>query len=329
MLYYKYRGYQSMARKKEEIKTDRVEELELFLNYLLLERKYSMNTVTAYKHDINSFIDFLKTNGLKLQDVDTPLIRTYMLDLTVKNYQKTSIRRIMSGLSQFYSYMTLHGYVNKNPFELVNKPKASRKLPDFLGTNEIDQLLALNMERKDPLATRDQAILELLFASGLRVSELCGLTLQTLNIRGRTVRVIGKGNKERIVPFTNRCQRAIEIYLNETRPLQVLKNKSGKIDNSLFLNAKGTKLTPRGVQYILSEIEKKIGAYFKLHPHKLRHTFATTLLNKGANLRTIQELMGHESIGTTQIYTHVTYSNMKQTYDNAFPRAKRKIDDKD
>lgn len=299
-------------------------ELREFLEYLRRERQYSENTAVAYREDIRDFLRFLGNSDIEYNLVTVPILRTYMLDLTVRGYRKSSIKRSMSGLTQYYDWLTGRGYAKSNPFRLVSKPKADQRLPDFLSFSEMDQLLYLNGQRTDELAVRDQAILELLFASGLRVSELCSLTLQNLNLKARAVRVFGKGKKERLVPFTLECQRCLDAYLRELRPVLLYRNKTGEKPSAFFLNNSGRALTPRGVQYILGAIEKKIGAYYKLHPHKLRHTFATTLLNKGADFRTIQELMGHTSIGTTQIYTHVSYANMKQTYDQVFPRAKRK-----
>lgn len=205
---------------------------------------------------------------------------------------------------------------------MISSPKGEKKLPDFLTTNEIDLLLDENKKRTDELADRDQAILELLYASGLRASELINLTLQDINMRERIIRVFGKGSKERIVPFSKTARCAIEQYMQESRPKLLTNNPKG--ENHIFLNSHGEKLTYRGLEYILSEVEKKTGIYLKLHPHKLRHSFATHLLNEGADLRTIQELLGHESIGTTQIYTHVTYSEMKNTYDKSFPRARKR-----
>lgn len=304
-----------------------LKELRDFIDYLLYERKYSNLTAKAYYEDVNIFFNFLKQSKIQYYEVTVPLVRTFMLDLTMKNYKKTSIRRITSGLTQFYNFLVTHNYADKNPFELILKPKITCKLPDFLKDNEIDELLKTNAKRNDFYAIRDQAIIELFYSSGLRVSELCNLTLQNIDLKQRFVRVFGKGKKERIVPFTISCQKVLNDYLNTTRYEIITKTNSS--NNYLFLNKNGNKLTPRGIEYILNNIEKKTGEFYKLHPHKLRHTFATTLLNEGADLRTIQELMGHSSIGTTQIYTHVSYAYMKKTYDNSFPRAKMKPEDKE
>lgn len=310
------------------IKETDIPELVDFTAYLIKERRYSFFTAKCYHDDIIDFFKFLKKNKLEYYDVNMAAIRTYMLDLTIRGKKKVTIRRKMSSLNQFYIYLVMQEKMMTNPFELVFKPKVERHLPDFLTSNEVRELFDANMNRHDELVYRDQAILELFYSSGLRVSELVNLTLQNLNMKLRCVRIFGKGKKERLVPFTVECRSSIEKYLEETRPALVSRNKN-EPTNNLFLNDRGEVLTTRGIEYILCAIEKKTGIYLKLHPHKLRHTFATTLLNSGADLRTIQELMGHASVGTTQIYTHVTYNNMKKTYDTIFPRAKRKDEEED
>ena len=302
-------------------------ELEMFLNYLINERKFSSYTAKAYEEDISYFLGFLKTINKDINGVDVELIRGYLFELSTDGLTKSSIKRNLASLKHFYKFLYLKNIVDDDPFELVSSPKTDKKLPDFLTSKEIDLLFSENRKRTDPYMLRDQAILELLYASGLRVSELSNLTLQSVNLRDRVVRVFGKGKKERIVPFTKSTRETLSDYLLNCRNDLLSHSKSREVSNAFFLSSKGEKLTPRGIEYILSDIEKKTGCYMKLHPHKLRHSFATNLLSNGADLRTIQELMGHESIGTTQIYTHVTFNEMKSTYDKAFPRAKRGEDD--
>ena len=299
-------------------------EVEDFLTYLEKERRFSLHTVESYKEDVSFFVGFLFDNKKSVNEVDVALIRGYLLELTNSGLSKSTIKRNIAALKHFYKYLFLRNYISKEPFELITSPKQEEKLPDFLSDDEIVQLLEANRRRTDELSSRDQAILELMFASGLRASEVVNLTLQSLYLRERIIRVFGKGKKERIVPFTNSCRECLEEYLNVTRRKLLDKNVNRSKENHVFLNSRGEKLTNRGLEYIMEEIEKKTGCYMKLHPHKLRHSFATSLLSKGADLRTIQEFMGHESIGTTQVYTHVTYSEMKSVYDKAFPRAKKK-----
>lgn len=299
-------------------------EVEDFLTYLEKERRFSLHTVESYKEDVSFFVGFLSDNKKSVNEVDVALIRGYLLELTNSGLSKSTIKRNIAALKHFYKFLFLRNYISNEPFELITSPKQEEKLPEFLSDDEIVQLLEANRRRTDELSSRDQAILELMFASGLRASEVVNLTLQSLYLRERIIRVFGKGKKERIVPFTNSCRECLEEYLNVTRRKLLDKNVNRSKENHVFLNSRGEKLTNRGLEYIMEEIEKKTGCYMKLHPHKLRHSFATSLLSKGADLRTIQEFMGHESIGTTQVYTHVTYSEMKSVYDKAFPRAKKK-----
>lgn len=307
--------------KEEQLLNTRLE-FKSFIDYLRNERCYSENTVKSYQKDIAKFLIFLNDNSIDYREITIDIIRSYILELTITHHSKATIKRIISALKHYYKFLYLRKYINQDVFELISSPKGEKKLPDFLTTNEIDLLLDENKKRTDELADRDQAILELLYASGLRASELINLTLQDINMRERIIRVFGKGSKERIVPFSKTARCAIEQYMQESRPKLLTNNPKG--ENHIFLNSHGEKLTYRGLEYILSEVEKKTGIYLKLHPHKLRHSFATHLLNEGADLRTIQELLGHESIGTTQIYTHVTYSEMKNTYDKSFPRARKR-----
>lgn len=318
-----------MAQKKL-LKVESDEE-KRFLSYLVNERKYSLNTARSYKEDISKFLGFLASINVSYKDVTLEQIRGYLLDLSNRGNSKKTVKRSLAALRHFYTYLYRIGLVAYDPFELVSSPKTEKKLPDFLSEEEVGRLLEANRKRTDELALRDQAILEIMFASGLRASEVCSLTLQSVNFRERWIRVFGKGKKERIVPFTKSARDVLLSYLKDSRPLLEAKCKDPKKKgNWLFLSARGEKLSLRGLEYVMTEVEKKSGEFVNLHPHKLRHSFATTLLSNGADLRTIQELMGHSSIGTTSIYTHVSYKEMKDTYDKAFPRAKeKKTDDGD
>jgi integrase/recombinase XerC len=308
--------------RKNITKTITVEE-KRFIAYLLNERKFSENTAKAYHQDVSEFLGFLSLNALSYSDVDQELIRAYLLDLINAGLAKSSIKRHLAALKHFYQFLYVKDLIKTDYFESVTSPKQDKKLPDFLTSEEVKKLFDANKKRTDKLAVRDQALLELMYASGLRASEVVNLTLQSVNLSERVVRVIGKGKKERIVPFTRGAAKAMIEYINESRPVLMQRNVSENKTNCFFVNNLGEKLTYRGLEYIMSEIEKKTGCYVKLHPHKLRHSFATHLLSNGADLRTIQEMMGHESIGTTQVYTHVTYSEMQDVYKNAFPRAKK------
>lgn len=293
-------------------------ELSEFQDYLLNVRRYSSNTVSSYSFDICDFTKFIRGLGKIFKDIKVDDVKSWILDLTERQIGKRSIKRKMSSLKSFYAWMYLQKKVDSDPFEYVHSPKATHALPDFFSEKEIDSLLTANEKRTDKLKDRDQALLMLMFASGLRASEVVNLTFNQVDFDNRIMKVSGKGNKDRLVPFTNSAKEAMLNYINGLRK-DLLKEDTKYV----FLNSKGNKMTVRGLEYILDEIEAKTGLYGKIHPHMLRHSFATKMLNRGADLRTIQELLGHSSIETTSIYTHVAYENMKETYEKTFPRAKK------
>lgn len=293
-------------------------ELSEFQDYLLNVRRYSFNTISSYSFDICDFTKFIRGLGKIFKDIKVDDVKSWILDLTERQIGKRSIKRKMSSLKSFYAWMYLQKKVDSDPFEYVHSPKATHALPDFFSEKEIDTLLTANEKRTDKLKDRDQALLMLMFASGLRASEVVNLTFNQVDFDNRIMKVSGKGNKDRLVPFTNSAKEAMLNYINGLRK-DLLKEDTKYI----FLNSKGNKMTVRGLEYILDEIEAKTGLYGKIHPHMLRHSFATKMLNRGADLRTIQELLGHSSIETTSIYTHVAYENMKETYEKTFPRAKK------
>jgi len=300
------------------------EELRLYLDYLENQKQYSVNTIDAYARDINMFFKFMVNEGYDIKTVDQVLIRNFLREQTENDKSKRSNQRRIIALRKFYDWLLKKEYVDTNPFKLISSPKPDKKLPEVLFDEEVNKLLEENGKREDKFAKRDQAIIELFYASGLRLSELSNLTLQQVNFRQRIIRVVGKGNKERIVPFTMRCADCLRDYIDNCRNA-IFEEKAIKNPTSyLFINKDGNHITPRGIEYILTSIEKKTGVYVKLHPHMLRHSFATHLLNKGADLRTIQELLGHSSLSTTQIYTHVSTSEMIDGYQKAFPRARKK-----
>ena len=293
-----------------------------YASYLLYQKNYSKETIDSYTRDINKFLDFMNNENYTLNSVDSTLIRNFLAHETLDGISKRSNARRVIALRQFYEYLVKNNYVEFNPFIVISTPKVDKKLPEFMYLEEINNLFELNSQRKDFLMHRDQAIIELLFSSGLRVSELVNLTLQDLNLKERMMRIVGKGNKERIVPFSLKTQKTLSIYLENTRK-ELIANSGNNIGtNYVFLNNRGEKLTTRGVEYILQEIENKTGVTLSLHPHKFRHSFATHLLNQGLDLRTIQELMGHASLSSTQVYTHVSNQKMHDEYEKAFPRRK-------
>lgn len=293
-----------------------------FLDHLQYERNFSEETIDSYSRDIDKFFKFLNQEGLKMDDVDLPVIRNFLTSELASGVSKRSCKRRLSSLRHFYQYLYERKYVNENYFIFITSPKTDKRYPQTLYIEQIEKIFEANSERTDFLAKRDQAILEMLYYTGLRAAELVGLELQDVDMRKRMVRVLGKGNKERLVPFTQRCKETLEVYLKEVRPQ--LFAKALIPSPALFLNNKGNKLTTRGLEYILDSIERKTGLFVGLHPHVLRHSFATHLLSNGADLRVIQELLGHANLNATQVYTHVSEETMKEVYSSSFPRAHKK-----
>ena len=292
-----------------------------FLDYLKNERNYSDDTVKSYSYDIEKFFSYLFHESVLMDDVDLAIIRNFLTTEIQSGISKRSCKRRISSLKHFYHYMTKVGYVKENPFELVSSIKTEKRLPDVLFEDQIDYLFKKNEERNDFLSVRDQAILETLFSSGIRAKELVNLNVQSLDLSRRELRVIGKGDKERIVLISNECKKSLQTYMKQVRPVLLSKTKTAS--PALFLNNQGNRLTTRGLEYILTEIQNKTGIDFGLHPHMLRHSFATYLLSQGADLVSIQKLLGHENLNATQIYTHISEESMKQTYMNNHPRSKK------
>lgn len=299
------------------------DDVEKYLEYLSFQKGYSSNTVISYRRDIYKFLDYMEKENASFNDVDSILIRNFLLEETLDGISKRSSQRRLVALRRFYEWMLKEKKVKFNPFKIISSPKLDKTLPDFLHQEEIDELFVNNEKRTDFLALRDHALLELLYASGLRVSEVVNLTLDQIESQTRIIKVTGKGNKERMVPYSVECKKTLDKYIDECRKEIVEKNKLENDPKALFLNARGEKLTTRGVEYILKSIEKKIGMELDLHPHKMRHSFATHLLDEGVDLRVIQEILGHESLETTQVYTHISTSKMIESYQNYFPRAKK------
>lgn len=301
-----------------------IDVLKEYLEYLEFQKRYSLNTIDSYKRDIEKFLVFMNDEGYTYKNVDEILIRNFLMKERRNNISARSNQRRIIALRKFYDYLLRYDYVDSNPFLAIRSPKVSKNPPQVLYRQEIEKLFSYNYSRTDFLAKRDQAIMELLYASGLRVSELVSLTLQDIYSRQRILKITGKGNKQRMVPYSIRAQEVLNDYILNCRNEIFRKNSIENPTNVLFVNDKGNPLTTRGVEYIIAKIDEKAGTNFKLHPHTLRHTFATHLLDNGADLRTIQELLGHASLNTTQVYTHVSSSKMLEEYQKNFPRAKKK-----
>jgi integrase/recombinase XerC len=292
-----------------------MDKIEKFLEHLRLDLNYSDKTIKSYQQDIESFKKYLNSKGADFETANPQLIRMYLSNEMEEGKTKVTCCRRIAGLRHFYEYLLRSNFIKENPFLFVGAPKKEIRYPEALYLEQIENLFAKNRERTDDLKYRDQAIIELLYASGVRVSELVSIKMNTIDFKNRTIRVFGKGRKERMVIFSKSCQKTLMDYLKNSQ----LRHSS----DYLFTNARGEQLTPRGVEYILNQIQDKCGVQLGLHPHMLRHTFATHLLEGGADLRVIQELLGHESINTTQIYTHITEEAMRQQFNMSHPRAKK------
>lgn len=291
-----------------------------FCTYLHIEKNASPLTIINYKKDIKAFSDFLidrYNEKFCWNNVTVLDIRAYLAVLNKHNYAKRTISRRISSLRSFYKYLIRENYLEFNPFIKVKTPKLDKKLPSFLEEIEINELL--EMPEENILGIRDRAVLELLYATGCRVSELVALTVESIDIENRYVLLHGKGNKERIVPLGHLSCLALEKYYKESR--NILLHKYGKSHDFVFVNSRGGILTDRSVRRILDKYIKKLAMHKKVSPHTIRHTFATHLLDHGADLRAVQELLGHANLSTTQIYTHITAERIASVYQKNHPRA--------
>ncbi|MBQ6921357.1 MAG: tyrosine recombinase [Bacilli bacterium] len=297
-----------------------------FLDYLKYVRNCSDLTVESYRRDIEKFFAFLLKEDVNMDDVDQIVIRNFFTEEMTNGVSKRSCKRRLTALKQFYKFLHKQGMIKDDPFLFIDSPKIDKKFPRVLYKEQVEEILKENRKRTDELALRDQAILSLLYFCGLRASELCGIAIQNVYLKQRLVKVYGKGRKERIVPFSEECRKDLEAYMKVCRPKLLGRSPILKLEDGqrLIFNNKGQPLTVRGLEYILDSIEQKTGTFVNLHPHILRHSFATHLLENGADLRVIQELLGHESINATQIYTHVTEEAMQEAYSSYHPRAHKK-----
>jgi integrase/recombinase XerC len=296
---------------------------ERYIQYLEAERNASPYTVRNYQTDLADFFKFLTKKELTLLDeVDRHILRDYLSELVGRGIAKASIARKLSAIRSFFRYLVREEIIAKNPIEQVSSPKLDRRLPSFLTQEEMGKLLNAP-DLSTPLGQRDRALLELLYASGLRVSELVGLTLEQIDLESNEIRVWGKGSKERVVLMGQPAAEALKDYIKEGRA----RLRGEKKSKALFLDRYGQKLTERSVQRLLNQYAKKAGIGKRVHPHMLRHTFATHLLDGGADLRVVQELLGHARLTSTQIYTHVTKGQARKVYLAAHPLAREKKDE--
>ncbi|HEY3936960.1 MAG TPA: site-specific tyrosine recombinase XerD [Bryobacteraceae bacterium] len=288
-----------------------------FLHFCRTEKGLAVNSLAAYRRDLGRLAAWLGASGFGSVTLDT--LRGYMDHLKADGLSNRSIARQVTTLRNFFGFLLEEGDIAVNPAELLGAPKIGSSLPKYLDSSSVEHLLA-SPEAGSPTGLRDKAMLDLLYASGLRVSELIHLRIADLDDLEGTVRVIGKGNKQRLVPVGKEALRSLEHYRREQRP-QLLK---GRVSPYLFVTARGTAMTRQGFWKLLKGHGKTAGIFRNLSPHVLRHTFATHLLEGGADLRSVQSMLGHADIGTTQIYTHVMRSRLRQTIDLHHPRARHK-----
>ncbi|MGG0657924.1 tyrosine recombinase XerC [Rummeliibacillus pycnus] len=291
--------------------------LEQFITYIQLEKNFSPLTVRDYRTDILGFFTFLQVEGVEdLTQVEYIHARLYVTKLYEEKKARTTISRKISSIRSFFKFLNREYDLDDSAFQALYHPKKEVRLPHFFYEEELSKLFEAN-EGSDPKSLRNMAILELLYATGIRVSELTSIELKDIDFSLNILRVMGKGRKERYVPFGHFAAEAIGNYLEESRPKLI----KGLQHEGLFANMRGGALTARGVRYILNDMMKRTELHTTIHPHMLRHSFATHLLNNGADLRTVQELLGHSSLSSTQVYTHVTKEHLRNTYMNAHPRA--------
>lgn len=287
-----------------------MEMIEDFKNYLLIDKKYSKNTIVSYEHELVKFFSYIKKNELNINKQD---IENYIIYLKKEKIDEKSIAHFISSIKSFYKFLIIENKLVNSPLEFIDSPKIKKSLPNVLSIDEVESLLDINL--KDQYGYRNKAMLELLYATGLRVTELVNLKLSDINIDECVLRTIGKGNKERIIPIGDIALHYLKIYINDYRKSML---KKENIDY-IFLNNHGKQITRQGFFKIIKEQAKEKNIKKDISPHTLRHSFATHLLDNGADLRSIGELLGHSSVQTTEIYTHISNEKLKNDYNNSHP----------
>jgi integrase/recombinase XerD len=301
------------------------EAIATFLSSLSVERGFSNNTLEAYKNDLSQFSTFVQDQideheepGVAWGEVNRSMLLNYMVNLKERSYAPATVARKVAAVKSFFNFLISEGKLEKNPMEGISGPKVGKSLPRAISIDDVDLLLEQPARLTTPEAKRDKAMLELLYATGMRVTEMVSLNVRDVNLRAGFVRCFGKGSKERIIPIHNKAIKAVKSYLDEGRTR--LLAASG--ETALFLNRRGQRLTRQGFWLILKGYAKKAEIEAEITPHVLRHSVATHLLHSGKmNLRELQELLGHANISTTQVYTHLTTERMRRVYDSAHPRA--------
>lgn len=290
-----------------------MQEVKKFLDYLELERKFSANTVLNYEIDLKEFVDFIVSKDLN--EIEIKDIRRYLEYLNEQKYHVSSISRKVSSLKSFFKYLKAEKMIDNNPMALISNPKKEKKLPVFLNYQDLDKLLN-TPDLNTGVGQRDALILEMLYSTGIRVSELANLKLKDINFGEHKILILGKGNKERYVYYGTKCQKLLDKYLSDGRTMY-------PASAYLFSNKHGNKLNERMIRMIIDECGRKAKLNVHVTPHVLRHTYATHMLNEGADLKSVGDLLGHENLSTTQIYTHVSNERLRKVYLSSHPRAKK------
>lgn len=295
-------------------------ELETFINYLSVERGLSTHTLSAYSNDLNVLASFITENDPSTQtwkQVQESDLRAYLDDLDERGYSAATKSRKIASTKSFFKFLKEEQLIEENPMSDVRQPRAGQSLPKALSIDEVDRLLDARSDKDTIEEARDMAMVELMYAAGLRVSELVGLNLRDVDLDAGTVRTVGKGSKERVIPIYDTAAESIAEYITYSRP----EHSRSESEEALFLNRRGGRLTRQAYWLRLNKLAIKAGISSKITPHMLRHSFATHLLHGGASLRHVQELLGHSSIATTQIYTHLSNEHVRSEYAKAHPRA--------
>ena len=290
-----------------------------FIDYLTYELNYSDKTIIIYEENIIHFFQYLQTKKINYLKLNKDIIREFLKYLDQEKYSSASISQTLSSLRTYYKYLLKENVITYNPFKTIRNPKLPKRLPNFLSNLQVEDLVSI-YDYSNSANIRNHLIIELLYSTGIRVSELVNLKISDINFSDNSIRILGKGNKERIVLFGEYAKEALNIYLKEAR-----NDFIKRVQNDyLLLNCFGNKLTTRSIQNIVKDCTHKLALKNNVTPHTIRHTFATDLLNNGADIKSVQELLGHSSLSTTQVYTHLTNDRLKSVYLKAHPRSKEK-----
>ena len=292
--------------------------IEEFIKYLEVQKNYSPNTILNYRKDLDEYYDFLNDNNYSFNDMDYKKCTNYLLFLDKKNLKKTSISRRLSSLRTFYKYLVLNSVLETNPFNLVSSPKKEKRMPKFINYSSIDEIFNVpNIKTKE--GQREKVILEVLYGAGIRVSELVNIKLKDIDFDNKNILIFGKGSKERMVSFGEIAYDSMKLFINEGRK-EYLEDKNSEY---LIVGKNELKLTTRRIEQIIDDLIKRTSIKMNITPHMLRHTFATHMLDQGADLVAVQELLGHESLSSTEIYTHISNEHLRDVYYKCHPRNRK------